>query len=498
LLHGAIVATVATAALAWSTPFHAPPRFDGAGYAVLGQSLLTGHGFHEIDQPDQPPHAHYPPGYPAALAVLWCVTGRSTVAAHTFSLICTVAAVVVAWLWFGTLYRPRAALVLGLALALNWTWVRVGGEIQSEPLYLLLGQVAMLIAVWAGRRGGIGASLILGVVLAACILTRHVAIGLALAIGLDLLLRKRPAVGVAAAFITAVLVAPWVAWLVKVQHNTQVALLTRGSLAERVAGNALFYLRRLPDALTGPFIEVATVFRGSAWIKILATAFATLATGVLIYGWVRMLKTPRRRLGALVPFCTLALLLVWPFTEAGRFLIPLVPFLLVGAVEGLAGIGARAGLRRARGWALGAVLIGAVPYTAYSLLTDRAAAQQRSHAGFDIACAWIAREGALPGPILTRQPGEVFWLTGRQALLLPGDEPETIDQAIDRYGVAYILVDNERYAHAPANPLSRYVTSRPERVVKVWELPGDGSMSVYAVLPARPQRAAGPSKTSLP
>jgi len=49
------------------------------------------------------------------------------------------------------------------------------------------------------------------------------------------------------------------------------------------------------------------------------------------------MRTPRRRLAGLIALFTLALLLVWPFTEAGRFLFPIVPFLLVGATEALLG-----------------------------------------------------------------------------------------------------------------------------------------------------------------
>ena len=52
-------------------------------------------------------------------------------------------------------------------------------------------------------------------------------------------------------------------------------------------------------------------------------------------GWARTLSRPRRRLAGLIPLLTIALLTIWPYTEAGRFLIPLIPCLLIGAVEGL-------------------------------------------------------------------------------------------------------------------------------------------------------------------
>ena len=165
-----LLAVVSASSVGLNTDFHAPPRFDGAGYAVLGEALASGRGYREIHEPGSPRHAHFPPGYPAALALIWQITGRSVVAAHIFSACCTVAAVLLAWRWFRRIYRPPVALLLGLALALNWTWGRVGGSIQSEPLYLLCELLAVLAAVRAGRRGTVRAGIGLGLALAGCVL----------------------------------------------------------------------------------------------------------------------------------------------------------------------------------------------------------------------------------------------------------------------------------------------------------------------------------------
>src|SRR5438552_11853617 len=130
----------------------APPRFDGAGYAVLARAWLNGEGYRAIDHPDRPRHAHFPPGYPLVLALIWSVAGESAMAAHLVSIFCTVGASLAAWWWFRRLMSGPAALVLGLALAVNWLWGRTGGTIQSEPLYMLLGQLTILTATGAGRR----------------------------------------------------------------------------------------------------------------------------------------------------------------------------------------------------------------------------------------------------------------------------------------------------------------------------------------------------------
>ncbi len=491
------MALASAGSVALNADFRSPPRYDGAAYAVLGLALETGRGYVEINDPEPAPHAHFPPGYPAALAILWRVTGPSVVAAHALSALCTAAATLAAWWWFRGLYPPRTALVLGLSVATNWAWGRLGGSIQSEPLYLLLGQLAVLAATWAGRRGGRRPAIVLGVALASCTLTRHVGACLAAAAILDLLSRRRRASAAWAGTVAAALVLPWVVWMASVGRRTQAGLLSPEGLAGRVARQALFYVQRLPDQWTGPIVEVGTVFRRSAAGLVMVNAWAFAATGVLIWGWSRLIRAPRRRLAGLVPLMTLPLLVAWPFTEAGRFLVPLVPFILAGAVEGLSAVEAMGRLRRPRAWASWAVLAMSLPYAVHAIAAGRAEAQRRSHRDFDAACAWLAREADRPGPVLVaRYPSDVFWMSGRRATAPPSDDPEAIARAIDRLGVAYVLVEDERFARAPPNPLNRFVTGHPERVRRAWSRAGGaGSIAVFAVRQGpRGDGAAGASR----
>jgi len=462
VLQAAVLAAISAAGLLRNTRLDSPPRFDGAGYAVLARSLLSGRGYNEIDHPESPRHAHFPPGYPLTLAILWRLTGISSRAAHLLSVGCTVGAVLITWRWLRMLYPGRIAWLLGLALACNWRWQREGGAIQSEPLFLLISSLALLLTSRAGRREGSGAGFSLGGLLGAAVLTRHAGLGLAVACWLDQWLRRRRGTAIRAALLAMLLILPWAVWLLSVGRNSQAGLLRWQDLGTIIAGQALFYARRLPDQIVGPLTEIATVFR--LRLAIPATLCAIVATGVIAAGWLRCLHRPRRRLAALVPLATLLILLVWPFTEAGRFLIPLIPFILIGMTEGLATTGKALGSRRPRRVAAALVLLVSIPYSAYAAITDRAEAQRRSQADFDAACAWITRHAKHPGPILTRHPGEVFWQTGRSALAPTEDDPAALDALIERYGVAYLLVDDDRYVNAARNPLSRYAAERSRRV----------------------------------
>ena len=92
-LHAAILALSCAASLGLNARFSEPPRFDGAGYAVLAKSILQDRDYREIDHPEAPPHAHFPPGYSLALAALWSVTGPSFAWAHIASFSCTLGAI---------------------------------------------------------------------------------------------------------------------------------------------------------------------------------------------------------------------------------------------------------------------------------------------------------------------------------------------------------------------------------------------------------------------
>jgi len=504
-LAGLLVATAATLCIAVQTNPTAPPRYDGAGYALLATSLLDGHGYRAISHPDRPRHAHFPPGYPAFLALVWSAAGRSNFASHAASGLCAVAATLAAWLWFRTMYARPVALAMGTALACNWAWSRTGGGVQSEPLFELFGQLAILAAVAPVPRGEIRRGVVLGALLGVAFLTRHVALALAAAVLVDLAVRGRWRTLAATAVVTTAIVTPWIVWQVGLAETggTQLGLLVQGgrSVFGGLIDQAVFYGDRIPDQLTGPFVEVATTPGRPPALRYVARLWAWPATALIIAGWIASLAVPRRRLSGLIPLASLAMLLVWPYTEAGRFLIPLLPCLIVGAVEGLSLVAksARRAVGRASGWSnrrirvVSACLVlgGSLPYTFYAMATAERRIRAEADRGFDAACGWIRDEADRPGPVLTRHPGEIFLRTGREALEVATSErpgavdadPQAIADVIARYGVAYLLIDDQRYAAAVVSPLDRFVKERPEAVRLVMSARNrNGSVRVFEVL----------------
>ncbi|HEU5118350.1 MAG TPA: glycosyltransferase family 39 protein, partial [Isosphaeraceae bacterium] len=388
---------------------------DGVGYAILGASIAEDGDYREIDKPDRPRHAHFPPGYPLVLAGVWTLAGRSEPAAHAVSIVATVLAVLLSWRWFRSLYPPLAALGLSLALALNWTWTRLGGDIASEPVYQFWQMLALVLAGQVGRKGGMAGAGALGGALGMATLTRYVGAPLAAAITIDLALRSRFREAVVSTLVASFMFLPWLIWMLRAGPSSHLGLLPEAtSLLSTIAHQSLFYLQRIPDQIVGPFVEVGTIYRRSMPVLIAVHVWAVLTTGLILTGWIISLSRPgavlsglvrvplvvrdqcsrrtgrgrpvaprnmplqrggnrgTRRIVALWSLGTLALLLVWPFTEAGRFLVPLVPALLVGAVEGLSTVLARLGFRRqARRVAVALVLLVSVPYSVHAVASHR-------------------------------------------------------------------------------------------------------------------------------
>ena len=128
-------------------------------------------------------------------------------------------------------------------------------------------------------------------------------------------------------------------------------------------------------------------------------------------------------------------------------------------------------------------MLASIPYSAYAIIYGRAAADRSHHADFDAACQWIAIHATPPRARSHRHPGEVFWQTGQLVVEPDATDPDVIDRLIDRLGVAYLLIDEERYINAGLNPLGHYVEQYQRRVALVWSKShGRRSVRVFEIV----------------
>lgn len=331
---------------------------DNGAYITLATSLLERGTYTELWDPAQPPHTKYPPVFPAVLALALAVGLAPWVQLKLVVLAFSASAVAFTFLWLRA--RRRAALGVGIALllALAPGVLREGRWVLSDvPFWAFT-----MVALWAferlrpddWRRFAIGVAAVvlayftrsagLPLVLAALAwlgwrrLWRHAVI-LALVVGVPAVLwwlRTR-------AFGPSGYVSEF--WLVD-PYVPALGTIGAADLLTRIGANVTKYVSiHLPVLLSGA--------RGGLMLPVSLAIF-----GLAFFGWLRRLRRPRT--SELFVLFYLGLILVWPAVWSGeRFLLPLLPLLLVLAGEALVALMRRVAPRQdlAAVAALGVVIL---------------------------------------------------------------------------------------------------------------------------------------------
>lgn len=174
--------------------------FDDAQYVILARSLASGAGLSWINLPGAPAATHFPPGYPAVLALLWRAWPEFPANLMLFkaanALFIALAAVAMARFASNRLQLPPlAAAALALAGMLGIPSLVLATVVMSEPLFLALALASLLWAERLADRASAVASpwqpLALGLALGAATLVRSHGIALVGAVLLVLATRRR-------------------------------------------------------------------------------------------------------------------------------------------------------------------------------------------------------------------------------------------------------------------------------------------------------------------
>ncbi|MFQ5745747.1 MAG: hypothetical protein ACE5HF_00835 [Gemmatimonadota bacterium] len=423
----AISLILAHIALAWiGRPVGITTIQDDAHYVLLGQSLRSFH-YRDLFLPGAPPHAKYPPGYPAVLAAWGGVGGDGYGWLVLPSLAAMGGALALVFAGLKRTVSPAFALLVLAPLSMNPWLVHRSATLFSEPVFMLLVFLGLWMA--SGSRGSLRAAAVAGAAIVAASLTRAIGLTLVLAVAVHWALDGRVRRAVVLAGAAALVVGLWLAWT-SLAPTAAVgssyladAVAGRGrpsdlpyvlALAQRVAIRIWQYLTtNLPLRLAIPTIPGTPIDNG-------------LAAGLMVVGLGPgfVLLTRRWRAGALYLFLYLGLLLLWPW-QRGRFVEPILPLL---AAALLLGVGRVAGLLGRR-WGLATAAVLSVALTvAGGVKSVRAAAREagcerlelegsrdclsKDHASFFDALAF-ARRGLGPGTrLLTVVPEPVYLYTG--------------------------------------------------------------------------------------
>ena len=402
---------------------------DDAFYVILARSIATGQGYHALNLPGHPAGTHFPPGYPALLALLSFIAPAFPASVAVFkafnAVFLAASSVLVA-----RLLQRRLDMGAGWAIAVGGvTAVSVPLLILSNLVLSELFFIALVLALLAALERLVeepaptGRVILLGVAIGACTLVRTHGVVLVPAAGLVLLARRRWREALLLAGAAIVTLLPWQLWTAR--HGGQLPAPLLG-MYDSYAAWWVRGLREMGPSMIGRTVRKTTretsvmlsvlfsPLRTDAGRSATLAALAALAVG----GALAM----RRRMPVTLLFVAgyLFIVLIWPFQTA-RFVWAVWPlFLAIVGAGGWAAVTQRGWRIPARIVLAGALLWVAVGYAAYELRGFRGAwwsSLGRANAPrLATTVQWVADHTAPDELVATEYEGAVWLYTGRQAL----------------------------------------------------------------------------------
>lgn len=326
---------------------------DSVTYVLLAESVLrTGDGYSLSLEPG-PPEAHtkYPPGYPAILAPLVWLAGRDFVLLKLVSVLFTAGSVLVFCLYARREREWAPWLVLALAFAVSPGVIDYSRWMLSEAPFLFF----TLAAIWMLREDesdtDIGRPFVLA--LAASIAGFYMrSIGALLLVGASVayLLRRQWRKFLVHGVVGGGLTIPWLVrnqlvsgettpyleeFLLENVYNPDAGTLGVSGLVGRFFENGVLYAtRELPRALVGS---------DSAWSgNLLIVCVAVLVCVLALSGLVKALRRGPGAADLYLILTCVAIMLFQSSVNDVRYLVPLIPLILVYAADGAGVLAARA------------------------------------------------------------------------------------------------------------------------------------------------------------
>lgn len=445
---------------------------DDATYVILAKSLATGEGYRYLNIPGTPVANHFPPGYPALLAIAWRIVPDFPANVVVFKLINVVCLALTAVL-VARLVRDRIAadghwaVASGAITAVSVPLLVLVTMVLSEPLFLVLLLAALVLAErLVSGTVSLHWALVVGIMVAATTLVRAHGIVLLPAIGIALALRGRwreAGVVVAGA---ALLLVPWQVW-----SSTNASELP-APLAGNYGSYVSWWVRgyremgasMIPETVSRTVPEAGAMMAAlfSPVRGAIAHAITKLAlVVVLLVGAVALRRTMPVTLLFLAGYA--AIVVVWPFAPS-RFVWGVWPLLVVVVVGSACAttVGLRAGRALPRLAAAAALLWIITGFAAYEWRAIRGAwwssIPRAGSARIASAVNWTRDNTATSDLLAADDEGAIYLYTGRQAVPVASfttahylrerspavEAAEGLAPLIDLYPIRTVLVGSRR------------------------------------------------------
>lgn len=475
---------------------------DDGMYVVLARALASGQGYRYLNLPGTPAATHFPPGYPALLAVLSLFVPRFPANLLAFKLmnaaLLAAGAVLVARLLRERIDSDRLALGIGMASAVSVPLLVLSSMVMSEPLFLamVLALLAALERFVMGPASWRGA-LLLGAGIGLCMLVRSHGFVLIPAALVVLGLRRRWRDAAVLTAVAVLCVLPWQWWSAHHAGDLPAPLLgaygpytswwVRGL---RDMGPAMVprTLTKTVPELTSMLAALFSPLRTAPAPLVTLLAFGALGTAAISAYW-RRLPVTLLFLGGYV-----AIVAIWPFAPT-RFVWGIWPLVLLLPALGMhAALCRREWPRLSRGLLVVAFAWLAAGYGAYELRAARgswwSSIARANTRRIDATTRWILAHSTPDQVIATDDEEAVFLYTGRRTVpiisftamhYLEAHEParnaaEGLVPVLAQYPVDLVVVGS-----AQSFAVARFLADQPAPSIALREMFAGGA--AFTVLP---------------
>jgi hypothetical protein len=452
---------------------------DNAQFIVLGKSLLAGHGLSHINAPDQKPDTKYPFLYPLILAgVLWVAPG-SVVALKMIGVVACVGAALLYYPLFRKSAEPAAALGAAALAVLSPDILRHSSIVIAEVPYLFVSMAALAFVSWAeGRRPERYWVPVALVLVMAAYYIKATGIALAAAIVLLLLVRRRWRWAFGFLGGAVLLALPWalrarsiggggtyVDYLfMKDPYRPYLGTIAPGAMLSRFAGNVVLYFQNVVPESVLPFLGRADMVPG-AGLRILWLAVSVLVAAGLVARLLRRRTVVDFYLVAFLGICVL-----WPRVWAGtRFIVPVIPLLLLCFLSGLGVLADLAGLKSTPRTRDGCLVALSILMAVGFISVDRVEARwDRQYTpdweSYFEAARWVKSNTPPESVVVCRKPYLFFLVSDRRSMGYPfsADTGEVL-RSLEETRATHVAIDQFRWTRTSALYLVPTVLAYPDR-----------------------------------
>ena len=480
----------------------ASPHIDGGDVQVYlsgAKGIFEGKGYTDISTPFEKPITIYPPVFSILLSPFFILGENAVFVAKLFVALLAAASLIIAKRLFEQIFDRKFSLLMTAAAGVSLLFYWYATKLLSEIPFLFFSLLSIYFFLLAEKENfgsnkpitknqGLNFFAFSLLFLLISFYTRTIGITLAAAFAVVLLSKKQYRLfAILAVIISAALFGWYLYTNAEVSgkdsyfdqflradlydYNSPPA--TISDFAERVGGNSFFYfLNSIPETVFSPLQALVNFFGRQMLMPLSAFLFF-----VFIFGLVIFTKKNYFNVFSIYAIFYVIFLLFWPYADTSitnRFLLPVMPLLLMFFVFGLKSISETQWLRKisVKGLSFAALILilmcgVSLASDAYFIYTQEQRQFTPSYKDIQDVSSWL-KENAAPGStVYSNEWQRIYLLSGIQGYASPDHlNKPLLQQFFKKNNFTYVVLLNldkpEEAEYWPEKPILQQMMSGKE------------------------------------